>query len=69
MIIYANQTLRVAYASISKTLKQLKNSDSISDISEDLSSMQEIFQLQEMYNIKKQEEEIEKNLKKMGYIN
>ena len=69
MIIYANQTLRVAYASISKILKQLKNSTSISDISEDLSSMQEIFQLQEMYNIKKQEEEIEKNLKKMGYIN
>jgi len=33
-----------------------------------LSSMQEIFQLQEMYNIKKQEKEIEKNLKKMGYI-
>ena len=69
MIIYANQTLRVAHASISKILKQLKNSASISDISEDLSSMQEIFQLQEMYNIKKQEEEIEKNLKKMGYIN
>ena len=69
MIIYANQALRVTYASISKTLKQIKNSDSISDISEDLSSMQEIFQLQEMYSIKKQEEEIEKNLKKMGYIN
>ena len=69
MIIYANQTLRVAHASISKILKQIKNSASVSDISEDLSSMQEIFQLQEMYNIKKQEEEIEKNLKKMGYIN
>ena len=69
MIIYANQTLRVAHASISKILKQIKNSASISDISEDLSSMQEIFQLQEMYNIKKQEEEIKKNLKKMGYIN
>ena len=69
MIIYANQTLRVAHASISKMLKQIKNSTSISDISEDLSSMQEIFELQEMYNIKKQEEEIEKNLKKMGYIN
>ena len=69
MIIYANQTLRVAHASISKILKQLKNSSSISNISEDLSSMQEIFQLQEMYNIKKQEKEIEKNLKKMGYIN
>ena len=69
MIIYANQTLRVAHASISKILKQLKNSASISDISEDLSSVQEIFQLQEMYNIKKQEDKIEKNLKKMGYIN
>jgi len=69
MIIYANQALRVAHASISKTLKQIKNSTSISDISEDLSSMEEIFQLQEMYNIKKQEEEIEKDLKKMGYIN
>jgi hypothetical protein len=31
--------------------------------------MEEIFQLQEMYNIKKQEEKIEKDLKKMGYIN
>jgi hypothetical protein len=31
--------------------------------------MQDIFQLQEMYSIKTQEEEIEKNLKKMGYIN
>ena len=69
MIIYANQALRVAHASISKTLKQLRNSTSISDISEDLSSMEEIFQLQEMYNIKKQEEDIEKDLKKMGYIN
>ena len=69
MLFRSNQTLRVAHASISKTLKQIKNSASISDLSEDLSSMQEIFQLQEMYNIKKQEEEIEKNLKKMGYIN
>jgi phosphoenolpyruvate phosphomutase len=69
MIIYANQALRAAHASISKILKQLKNSTSISDTSEDLSSVEEIFQLQEMYNIKKQEEEIEKNLKKMGYIN
>jgi len=69
MIIYANQALRAAHTSISKTLKQIKNSTSISDISEDLSTMQEIFQLQEMYNIKKQEEEIEKDLKKMGYIN
>jgi phosphoenolpyruvate phosphomutase len=69
MIIYANQTLRVTHAIISKLLKQLKNSTSINDISIDMSSMQEIFQLQETYNIKKQEEKIEKDLKEMGYVN
>jgi len=69
MIIYANQTLRVTHAIISKLLKQLKNSTSINDISVDMSSMQEIFQLQETYNIKKQEEKIEKDLKEMGYVN
>ena len=68
MIIYANQTLRATHAIISKVLKQLKNSTSISDISIDLTSMQEIFQLQETYNIKKQEEKIERDLKKLGYI-
>ena len=67
MIIYANQTLRVTHAIISKLLKQLKNSTSISDISEDMSSMKEIFQLQETYKIKKQEEDIEEDLKKLGY--
>ena len=69
MIIYANQTLRATHAIISKLLKQLKNSTSISDISIDMTSMQEIFQLQETYSIKKQEEKIEKDLKKMGYVN
>ena len=69
MVIYANQTLRATHAIISKVLEQLKNSASISDLSIDMTSMQEIFQLQETYNIKKQEEKIEKDLKKLGYIN
>jgi phosphoenolpyruvate phosphomutase len=69
MVIYANQTLRATHAIISKVLEQLKNSASIDDLSVDMTSMQEIFQLQETYNIKKQEEKIEKDLKKMGYIN
>jgi len=68
MVIYANQTLRATHAIISKVLEQLKNSASIDDLSIDMTSMQEIFQLQETYNIKKQEEKIEKDLKKMGYI-
>ena len=69
MIIYANQTLRATHAVISKVLQQLKNSASINDISVDMTTMQEIFQLQETYNIKKQEEKIENDLKKLGYIN
>ena len=68
MVIYANQTLRATHAIILKVLEQLKNSASINDLSIDMTSMQEIFQLQETYNIKKQEEKIEKDLKKMGYI-
>ena len=68
MVIYANQTLRATHAIISKVLEQLKNSASINDLSIDMTSMQEIFQLQETYNIKKQEEKIEKGLKEMGYI-
>ena len=69
MIIYANQTLRATHAVILKVLEQLKNSASINDLSVDMTTMQEIFQLQETYNIKKQEEKIEKDLKKLGYIN
>ena len=68
MVIYANQTLRATHAIISKVLEQLKNSASINDLSIDMTSMQEIFQLQKTYNIKKQEEKIEKGLKEMGYI-
>ena len=33
-----------------------------------LGTDEEIFQLQQMYNIKKQEKEIEENLKKLGYV-
>ena len=31
--------------------------------------MEDIFELQEMYNIKDEEKEIEEKLKKLGYIN
>jgi len=69
MVIYANQTIRISYNSISNLLNQLINAKSLDEIKAELATMEEIFQLQQMYNIKKQEEEIEKNLKKMGYIN
>ena len=69
MVIHANQTLRAAHASMSRILKQMINSDSLSKVKEEISSMEEIFELQEMYNIKDKEKELEKELKKLGYIN
>tara|TARA_B100000749_G_scaffold253221_1_gene219957 strand:- start:110 stop:724 length:615 start_codon:yes stop_codon:yes gene_type:complete len=69
MVIHANQTLRAAHASISRTLKQMIDSNRLSEVKEEISSMEDIFHLQEMYNIKEKEKELESELKKLGYIN
>ena len=68
MVIYANQTIRIAHQAMKDLLTQISNQHSLANISEKLSSMEEIFELQEMYHIKKQEKSIEDNLKKLGYI-
>ena len=68
MIIYANQTLRVSHIYISKLLEELKNSDNLSQISYEMSSMEDIFKMQQMYGLKKEEQEIQEQLRKMGYI-
>ena len=68
MVIYANQSLRAAHAAMSELLGEIKKSNRLSDIKENMSSMEDIFHLQEMYNVKKEEEDIEKELKKLGYI-
>jgi phosphoenolpyruvate phosphomutase len=68
-VIHANQTLRAAHFSMSRILKQMINSDRLSDVEEEISSMEDIFELQEMYQIKDKEKEIEAELKKLGYIN
>ena len=68
MIIYANQTLRASYSAMNNTLKEIINGEKISDIKQEITSMEKIFELQEMYEIKNQEKSIKENLKKMGYI-
>ena len=69
MVIYANQSLRIAHKSMSRLLKKLKNADSLDEIDEELSSMEDIFDLQKMFEIHSQEKDIEEKLKNMGYIN
>ena len=68
MVIYANQTLRIAHKSMSKLLNKLKNVQSLDEISDDMSSMEDIFELQKMFDVKLQEKDIEEKLKKLGYI-
>ena len=53
---------------MSKLLREMKKVNSLSEIKQEFSSMEDIFHLQEMYNVQKEEEEIEKELKKLGYI-
>jgi len=69
MVIYANQTLRAAHLALSKLLKQMKNANNMSQLQNQMSSMEDIFKLQEMYDVKSQEKSIEEKLRKLGYIN
>ena len=68
MVIYANQSLRVAYNAMSRVLNEINQTNRLTDVKEKMSSMEDIFQLQEMYNIKKEERDIEEELKKLGYL-
>lgn len=69
MVIYANQSLRVAHWAMAEHLNKLSTAKSLSDVDTKMSTMEDIFYLQEMYEIKKHEINIEKNLKKLGYMN
>jgi len=68
MVIYANQTLRAAHFAMSKLLKQMKNANNMSQLQNQMSSMDDIFKLQEMHDVKSQEKNIEEKLRKLGYI-
>jgi len=69
MVIYANQSLRASHNIMLKVLQETFQKESLDQVNIELSSMNDIFKLQEMYKIKDQEKMIEKNLKEMGYIN
>ena len=68
MVIYANQTLRAAHFAMSKLLKQMKNANNMSQLQNQMSSMDDIFKLQDMYAMKSQEKSIDEKLRKLGYI-
>jgi phosphoenolpyruvate phosphomutase len=69
MVIYANQSLRAAHNIMLKVLEETLEKESLDQVNTELSTMNDIFKLQEMYKINDQEKMIQKNLKKMGYMN
>ena len=69
MIIYANQTLRATHIAMNRLLQKLINAEHISDVKDQISTMQDIFDLQQMYDVKDKEKELEEKLKKLGYVN
>jgi len=46
----------------------MKNANNMSQFQNQMSSMEDIFKLQEMYDVKSQEKSIEEKLRKLGYI-
>ena len=68
MVIYANQTLRAVHLSLSRLLQKMRDANSMNEIQDQMSSMEDIFQLQEMYDMKAQEKTIEGKLRELGYI-
>lgn len=67
MTIYANQTLRASHLAITKILDKMITASSMNEIEEEISSMEDIFQLQKMYDLKMHDIELEKKYKKLGY--
>ena len=69
MVIYANQSLRASYVAMSNILKEISETESLSQIETEIVSMEKIFELQEMFTVQSQEKQIEEKLRKLGYIN
>ena len=68
MVIYANQTLRASHLALSNLLTKMKDANNMSQLQNQMSSMDEIFKLQEMCDVKLEEKNIEEKLRKLGYI-
>ena len=67
MTIFANQTLRASHTSMRKILDKMIKAESMEEIDKEISTMEEIFQLQEMYDLKTHDAELEEKYKKLGY--
>jgi len=60
MVIYANQTLRVAHMAMTNLLNELVKAERISDVKDKISTIEDIFDLQQIHGAKDKEKDLEK---------
>ena len=66
-VIYANQTLRASHASMLELRSKLINAESINEVNNMMSSMNDIFKLQDTYDAKIMDEKLIEKSKQLGY--
>jgi phosphoenolpyruvate phosphomutase len=65
MVVYAHQTTLAAFAAVSDVIKQMSKVKSLSDLNVKLASMDDVFKLQRMQQIRDHESFIEEEIKKL----
>ena len=65
MVVYAHQTTLAAFAAVSDVIKQMSKIKSLSELNTKMASMEDLFNLQGMQQIKDHESFVEEEVKKL----
>ena len=66
MVVYAHQTTLAAFAAVSDVIKQMSKIKSLSELNTKMASMEDLFNLQGMQQIRDHESFVEEEVKKLG---
>ena len=66
MVVYAHQTTLAAFAAVSDVIKQMSKVKSLSELNTKMASMEDLFNLQGMQQIRDHESFVEEEVKKLG---
>ena len=66
MVVYAHQTTLAAFAAVSDVIKQMSKVKSLSELNTKMTSMEDLFNLQGMQQIRDHESFVEEEVKKLG---
>jgi phosphoenolpyruvate phosphomutase len=66
MVVYAHQTTLAAFAAVSDVIKQMSKVKSLSELNTKMASMEDLFNLQGMQQLRDHESFVEEEVKKLG---